>query len=188
MVLQEEQLGFERQLNNKPLGSSFFSFLWLGSWCGRGRGQFLEDLALVPAVWSFASHSASGPSGLCDASRPATICRGRCESVTWATHLSRFRRPTGDRPRPAQSAFRISWWGGGTTSSVVSAACDKLAEEGRVSRIWSRLDGWVLGTFCFDRQKSWHFKYLNSERFRTNYQQSCFQFHTRSPISVKFLE
>lgn len=36
-VLQEEQLGFERQLTNEPLGSSFFVVVCMESQCGRGK-------------------------------------------------------------------------------------------------------------------------------------------------------
>jgi len=44
------------------------------------------------------------------------------------------------------------------------------------------------GLFYFDQARSRHSRYLNGERFRTNYQQSSLQFLVYSVINVKFFE
>lgn len=52
-MLKEEQLGYEKQYNNKPLLSCFLAW---ESPCGRVERALLWNLVLVLAVWSLGSH------------------------------------------------------------------------------------------------------------------------------------
>lgn len=67
-----------------------------------------------------------------------------------------------------------------------------LQRKRKINFVWSRQEDLHYGSFIrifyFDQQRSRHSRYLNSERFRTNYQQSSFQFYICSVINVKFFE
>lgn len=67
-----------------------------------------------------------------------------------------------------------------------------MTKEGKINSVWNIQEDLYYKSFIrifyFDQQRSRHPRYVNSERLRTNYQQSSFQFHICGVINVKFFE